>query len=283
MKRVFFALMTLLMLALAACSSLPDAVTEALPDMEIPAAPDSSAEGVAAPTEEPVVAEEPAAAPPQWGYEGNLGPANWANLDPKYATCGTGRKQSPIDLPAGPPTLADVTFDYLAIDTQAINNGHTIEVEAEGGGGIEIGEKTYELRQFHFHALSEHTVASNHYPIEMHLVHLNPDDQSYAVVGVFIKEGVENAALASFWSGLPAETHGTVEAAVNAADLLPAVHTLYRYDGSFTTPECKEGVLWSVLNTPIEMSRAQIEAFTLIFSGNNRPTQPIHEQNLRVD
>jgi hypothetical protein len=112
--------------------------------------------------------------PPHWGYEGEVGPEHWARLDDKYVLCGTGRLQSPINLPGEPaPTLADVTFDYQESAVHISNNGHTIQVDYDSGSRIEIDGRSYELRQFHFHAPSEHAVADMHYPIEMHLVHRN--------------------------------------------------------------------------------------------------------------
>ena len=33
-----------------------------------------------------------------WAYEGEAGPSNWGNLDPSYALCGSGKKQTPIAL-----------------------------------------------------------------------------------------------------------------------------------------------------------------------------------------
>ena len=33
-----------------------------------------------------------------WGYEGDIGPAHWADLSPDFARCGQGMEQSPIDL-----------------------------------------------------------------------------------------------------------------------------------------------------------------------------------------
>ena len=47
------------------------------------------------------------------------------------------------------------------------------------------------------------------------------------------------------------------------------------YIRSLTTPPCTEGVHWIVLEQPIEMSSAQIEAFKTIFHDNHRPLQNI--------
>jgi len=54
------------------------------------------------------------------------------------------------------------------------------------------------------------------------------------------------------------------------------VHTRYYYIGSLTTPPCTEGVTWNVLNTPLQMSRGQIEAFRTLYPGSNRPVQPLN-------
>src|SRR5690348_17540103 len=51
-------------------------------------------------------------------------------------------------------------------------------------------------------------------------------------------------------------------ASVNAAAMLPADLSYYRYNGSLTTPPCSEGVKWLVLRDPVELSAAQIAAFT---------------------
>ena len=32
-----------------------------------------------------------------WGYSGADGPSHWGDLDPSFATCKTGKRQSPID------------------------------------------------------------------------------------------------------------------------------------------------------------------------------------------
>ena len=65
--------------------------------------------------------------------------------------------------------------------------------------------------------------------------------------------------------------------------LLPKGRSALRYTGSLTTPPCSEGVRWLVLTDPVELSAEQIAAFTAIFSGNNRPVQPLGERTIAVD
>jgi len=218
---------------------------------------------------------------PHWSYEGEAGPEHWGELSPDWALCSTGMEQSPVDIPSGAElNPADITFGYDPSQLTILNNGHTIQVNYDPGSTIEVGGKSYELKQFHFHALSEHTVDGAATPMEMHLVHQAEDGQ-YAVVGVFINAGDENPNFESVWANLPAEAGDpqTIDGVmVNADDLLPGERTYYRYNGSFTTPPCTEGVQWLVLDTDISLSEGQIGAFTDIVDGNYRPVQALNDR-----
>ena len=50
-----------------------------------------------------------------------------------------------------------VPVDYETSRGQIFNNGHTIEIETEGNNVLDLDGEEYELLQFHFHGLSEHT------------------------------------------------------------------------------------------------------------------------------
>lgn len=220
----------------------------------------------------------------EWGYQGELGPQNWAALNPNYVSCGEGTEQSPIDLhsnvaPARHPALET---DYHTVPLTIFNNGHTIEIEYHEGSTLTVDGHTWDVVQFHFHAHSEHTVDGVTSPLELHIVHRD-ETGGLAVVGVLIDEGAANPALASIFEHLPAEKGEPEEVTgveINVADLLPADLAAWRYDGSLTTPPCSEGVRWHVLSTPIEASTEQIAAFTAIFDHNSRPVQPLNEREI---
>ncbi len=224
-----------------------------------------------------VVAEEPV----HWGYEGEHGPEHWGELSSDFAACSEGMEQSPIDIPGSSPVNpADILFNYQPTALNIVNNGHTIKVNYDQGSSMEIDGKQYNLLQFHFHALSEHTIDDQYSDMEMHLVHQS-DDGEYAVVGVMMERGGENPAYVPVWDNMPAEEGGpqAIEGvAVNAADLLPAEQSYYRYNGSFTTPPCTEEVKWFLMNTPVELSDAQMAAFEAIYDGNYRPVQPFNDR-----
>lgn len=246
-------------------------------------------------TPEPVKNAVAAPTTPHWDYGTEHGPATWGSCCPEFAMCGTGRQQSPIDIPKGtggalpelaiayrPASLRVVHHEHVA---DGINNGHTVQVNCPGQDTLSVGGNAYALMQYHFHAPSEHTFGGRHYPMEMHMVH-KAADGGLAVIGVFIEEGAHNAAFDPVWQNLPAEkgveTHYD-HVTVSTDDLLPKVRSTYRYDGSLTTPPCSEGVKWFVMANPIRLSAEQLGAFTKIVNGNNRPVQPLNGRAIQDD
>lgn len=217
--------------------------------------------------------------PVHWGYDGEVAPEHWGDLSPDFATCGTGKEQSPVDIPAtaavNPPGLG---FNYRPSTVNIINNGHTIQVNYDQGSTLETGDGSYPLLQFHLHALSEHTLNGAHTAMELHLVHKDSAGR-IAVVGVMLVEGAPNPAYEPVLSHMPdeegqAETIAGIR--VDAAGLLPAQQSYYHYYGSLTTPPCTEGVTWFVMAEPVALSAAQIAAFTRLYDHNYRPVQPLH-------
>ncbi len=214
----------------------------------------------------------------EWGYDGDTGPSHWGDLSGDYVPAKTGTKQSPIDITdAEDKELPEIVFDYKPAKIDLVYNGHNVEEMEEEGSAIQVHGKKFALKQFHFHAPSEHTIDGKHTDMEMHLVHKSGDG-AIAVVGVMITEGAENKAFDSVWNYLPTEKNKELkyDTTIDAGTLLPNMRDYYYYKGSFTTPPCTEGVAWYVLTTPIELSAAQIDKFKAIISGNNRPTQPLN-------
>ena len=92
----------------------------------------------------------------------------------------------------GPPLLLSYEASELAIE----NTGHVVEVVIPAGVNdvLRIGGDRYMLTQYHFHALSEHTVNGVHADVEGHFVHTNAQGAT-AVVGVFFRIGHRPNAL----------------------------------------------------------------------------------------
>jgi carbonic anhydrase len=213
-----------------------------------------------------------------WGYQGKEGPDNWGNLSQEFATCKLGQQQAPIDIPtksAGKATAA-IKTNYKASAGEVINNGHTIQVALPDAGGANLSGVDYQFLQMHFHAPGEEKVDGQSYPFNAHLVHKSADGK-LAVIGVFFKEGAENATLKDVFAQMPAkEGKATLKGKVDPSGMLPKSLAYYSYAGSLTTPPCSEGVTFYILKTPMEMSKAQLEQFKKLYPMNARPTFPLN-------
>ena len=232
-----------------------------------------------------------------WGYEADNGPAAWASMDPAWSICAEGGEQSPIDLAGSAETVLPGVEIQLPSEKElemlsqggvidALDNGHTIQINSKTGETMTVGDKTYALVQFHFHAPSEHTVDGAHFPMEMHAVH-QAQDGALAVMGVLIEEGAENPGIAPLWEKL-AEVPGSETTVRIPKDFAGQIFSgqatgIYHYRGSLTTPPCSEGVSWYVRRTPTQFSKDQIAAFTAVYDHNNRPVQALNDRTLYLD
>ncbi|XP_045033331.1 carbonic anhydrase 2 [Daphnia magna] len=239
-------------------------------------------------------------------------PNSWADLS--GSSCG-GNQQSPIDIQ--PRSSVTKAFPKLAfhnygnIDRMILmNNGHTAvyilpaklpenRVPYITGGGL---NGSYAFVQFHLHwggdstKGSEHLIKSKSYPAELHLVHYNTKYGSFAdatmhsdglaVLGIFLQVGSsDNEFLQPLVDQLGEviadHNETTLTDLVSFKDLLPRqTSSFYRYNGSLTTPNCQQIVIWTVFDTPVEISERQLAKYRLLreFGGehlvnNFRPSQ----------
>ncbi len=219
-----------------------------------------------------------------WAYNGEEGPDKWANLCPAYAPC-NGQRQSPIDLSSALALNSDVQIkrNYHCVKgMEFINNGHSVQVNFSEGDKnlLNVNGVDFELKQFHFHSPSEHTMDGVHYDGEAHFVHVSADGQ-ISVVGVFMKLGAENELIKHIISFIPEKAGEKVivnqEVCPNA--IFSDHDAYYIYEGSLTTPPCTEGVNWFVRKEAIEVSAAQLDALKKAMPANNaRPVQATHER-----
>lgn len=224
---------------------------------------------------EKLVVPEAHAHAPHWSYGTDGGPSEWARLKPEFATCGTGQRQSPIDIREGIRVeLEPIKFDYRPAGFNVVDNGHTVQVNLGAGNAIEVNQRRYELVQFHFHRPSEERINGRQYDMVAHLVHKDLDGR-LAVVAVLIERGGAHPVVQQVWNSLPLEKNDTMvgPAPLNPALLLPQDKRYYTYMGSLTTPPCSEGVLWMVLKQPVSLSDEQLAIFARLYPMNARPIQ----------
>uniref|UniRef100_A0A8C0U3E2 Carbonic anhydrase 15-like n=1 Tax=Cyanistes caeruleus TaxID=156563 RepID=A0A8C0U3E2_CYACU len=145
---------------------------------------------------------------------------------------------------------------------------------------------------------------------QMHIVHMNAKYQTLAeakghpnglaVLGFFFQVSeTTNTNYNTMVAGLRNVSHAgdsvDLASTFRLSTLLPRAGRLsgyYRYQGSLTTPDCSEAVIWTVFEEPVEIGREQLKAFvsTLHFPlegsvllkmiNNFRPPQPLHSRKI---
>lgn len=219
----------------------------------------------------------------RWDYKGSHSPDSWAGCEP---TCG-GDAQSPIDISEKiceySENLHAPEKHYHSEAVHLYNNGHTVEFPTHTDNVLTLNGDDYHLIQFHFHALSEHTIDGKHFPLEIHLVHQKSVTE-LAVVGILVEEGGHNKALDVLSEYLPDHRDQEVlsnSALINISDIFPEDQSYYTYGGSLTTPPCSENVTWFVMKQHIKASKEQLAHFREILHDNYRPTQPLHGRKIK--
>ncbi|XP_039938572.1 carbonic anhydrase 4 isoform X1 [Hirundo rustica] len=244
-------------------------------------------------------------------------PPQWHQVS---AAC-SGNRQSPVNIVTRnvvqDRSLQPLTFEGYDVKDSAKwaleNNGHTVKVALSaspkvGGGGL---RRKYKAVEFHLHwgvpgepqniPGSEHSIDGEKYPMELHIVHIREDasdvteakrtPDGLAVLAFFVKADEENKNYATLLSKLENIKYKGQSVQVDAlplSSLLPPEEDLgryYRYEGSLTSPDCYEGVTWTVFEKPVELSLPQLSQFAVLhFDGKNstpmtenfRPAQPLN-------
>jgi carbonic anhydrase len=196
-------------------------------------------------------------------------------MKPEFATCSSGKRQSPIDIRDGISVQLDpVQFDYKPSNFRVIDNGHTVQVNVAAGNSIEVMGRRFELVQFHFHRPSEERINGRQFDMVAHLVHKDLEGK-LAVVAVLLDRGSVQPIVQTVWNNLPLEKGEELpaKALLDLNNLLPSERGYFTYMGSLTTPPCSEGVLWMVMRNPVSISPEQIGIFARLYPMNARPIQ----------
>ncbi|GAA4031113.1 carbonic anhydrase family protein [Actimicrobium antarcticum] len=210
-----------------------------------------------------------------WDYEGEGGPLRWGRINPAWAKCESGNRQSPIDIRDGIRVdLEPIGIDYKPARFSVLDTGHTVQVNLGAGNTMTVSGRMYELVEFHFHRPSEERINGKGFPMVVHLVHKDVDGK-LAIVAVMINDGAASDLVQMVWNNLPLEKNEATSpiALIDMNQLLPVRREYYTYMGSLSTPPCNEGVLWLVMKEPIQMSSQQIAIFARLYPMNARPIQ----------
>jgi carbonic anhydrase len=241
-------------------------------------------------------ADETAAA---WSYNENAenGPDNWYTLNKEFASCAeSSQDQSPLDLfsfrvasPMSPLLTPQYSVGYVVVR----NTGNYIRLIPHHGSVLYWGDKLFDLIYASIHTPSEHHMGGETYPAEIQFVHKSQDDDQLAVLSLLYKVGLDNSFIERILEVAPGTgKEATVNGAVNLGDVIPKDITQYKagtrisyphytYDGSLTTPPCRENVRWFVWSKPTTLSKAQLDRLKrLVKIPSARPIQNINGRSV---
>ena len=218
-------------------------------------------------------------------HKGKNGPENWKNLCDDFSDC-DGKSQSPIDIITASviksTDFKESKFNYGKSKVNIINNDHTVQFNVDGKNMVNLNGKDYKLLQFHYHALSEHTIDGKHFPLEVHFVHKH-SDTDFAVLAIMYIEGNENELFKKYLEKFPTKKgEYKTDETIDLLSLFPKNKSYYHYNGSLTTPPCSEIVSWYVFNNPVEASKKQIAKFSKILHNNYRPNLPLNNRKIEL-
>lgn len=208
----------------------------------------------------------------EWSYDAQ---EKWGN-DEKNKFCKIGYNQSPIDVNEEFGE-SDLRFDYKISDVEKEQKNYTINVNFDGQNFLLRGKKKYLLRSLSFHHPSEHLVSGKPHSLELQIAHKSEDEQ-WLILGIFLEVGKENPAFKNLINFL---TSKEKEGKIDLTKFVKSDDKIFFYDGSLTTPPCKEGVKWYVMKTPIEVSKEQMNQIiksAILVKMNARKAQKFHPE-----
>jgi len=217
----------------------------------------------------------------KWSYDGETGPAHWAELGTAFLAC-SGQQQSPVELRSTTAIAADVPSIFINLQQFApdvINDSHKIEVVPQGdGGSVTYDGLDYSFLNVHFHMASDHQVDGQSFPMEAHFVHRS-NAGNLVVFGVLFIQGQSSATLQTILDSAPKqEGRASSSDIIDLMQLIPIDTRFFRYRGSLATPPCSENVTWHVFKLPVEASKAQLDNFARLYSDNHRPLQELNRR-----
>lgn len=230
-----------------------------------------------------------------------------------------GQEQSPINIVTRKAQIDRMLVKFKLTEYNHIfngvikNTGYTVSMDLPNTTKISEGKlpATYKALQVHYHwgkdggPGAEHTIDGEQYPIEMHIVYIKEeyanlsqagaDRNGIAVLGFLFEESQsDNKHYEKLINALGNISQPTNSSMLNGVSLemlsLPQVNMTkyYRYNGSLTTPDCAQAVVWTLFENRIPLSKTQLSAFSQLqfpdgerMVNTFRPVQPLNDRQVQ--
>ncbi|XP_051771650.1 carbonic anhydrase 4-like [Ctenopharyngodon idella] len=199
----------------------------------------------------------------------------WPTIAPQFCN---GFKQSPINIVTvsvqGNPNLT--TFNFTGFDDNStfleiVNSGVSVVVSLNSSKmAVQGGDLPglYNPTQVSIHwgngsssPGSEHTVDGKQYPMELQILNVHSKYNGNVSAALAANDSI-GLAVFSFFIEVNNKFPMKIQVTLNS--LLEGVDKTkyYRYQGSLTTPNCNEVVIWTVFKQPINVSQNLINLFS---------------------
>jgi carbonic anhydrase len=152
---------------------------------------------------------------------------------------------------------------------------------------MSFDDETLYLRGWHLHAPADHSVGGDRSKSELHMVHVNEEGEEGAVLAIRLDPGL---APSRFFAQLPPligfnDTSQEMGVEIDPRLALNGVNNFeefWTYQGSLTSPPCKEGIRWfvarSILFTSVDQMKAILHAST--YSARAKQEVWLHQINV---
>ncbi|KAI3353679.1 hypothetical protein L3Q82_004921 [Scortum barcoo] len=213
------------------------------------------------------------------------GPEVWRAISEQC----NGMAQSPVNIVTKKmlPDERLTPFDLIGYQDTfhglLMNNGHTVQLDLPFGIKVKGGNLgvPYKALQLHLHwgkdgrSGSEHMIDGEQFPMEAE---------------VSLSANKKFDPLINALKDITLPRNSTTLKGVSLEMLIPPQKNMtkyFRYDGSLTTPDCAESVVWTLFENTIPLSRTQLTAFYQLQFLNGeqmvntyRPLQPLNRRQV---
>jgi carbonic anhydrase len=152
----------------------------------------------------------------------------------------------------GRPSRLQIAWNPID-EAELVRGEDSLELKLTGAGGVLRGERAYALTGVELHARAD----LRRYPAEARFIHRNAVGD-LVVIGLYLTEGEENPTMEALRAAVDAADDGALSG-FDPRGLLPA-HDARLVYADRTPAACAPHIIWTVLDAPIEASRAQLAA-----------------------